>query len=79
MILKPKNLTLSLPAIIIWNTKAREINDSIVFSIDYYSTFNRSSLKWFTEYCMLIENVSNVIKNDQPYQFDESNWAKSQI
>ena len=33
MILKPKNLTLSLPAIIIWNTKAREINDSIEFQL----------------------------------------------
>ena len=40
--LKPKNLTLSLPAIIIWNTKAREINDSIVFSIDYYSTLKET-------------------------------------
>ena len=42
MKLKPKNLTLSLPAIIIWNTKAREINDSIVFSIDYYSTLKET-------------------------------------
>ena len=73
MKLKPKNLTLSLPAIIIWNTKAREINDSKIIAIDYYS-LERNCLKWFTEYCMLVENVSNVIKNDQPYQFDESNW-----
>jgi hypothetical protein len=42
MILKPKNLTLSLPAIIILNTKAREISDSIVFSIDYYSTLKET-------------------------------------
>jgi hypothetical protein len=65
MILKPKNLTLSLPAIIIWNTKAREINDSIVFSIDYYSTL-RNCLKWFTEYCMLVEMLVMLEKSDQP-------------
>jgi hypothetical protein len=41
-------------------------------AIDYYS-HERNCLKWFTEYYMLVENVSNVIKNDQPYQFDESN------
>jgi hypothetical protein len=43
LILKPKNMTLSLPAIIIWNTKAREINDSIVFwliIIDLRKQFN---------------------------------------
>jgi hypothetical protein len=29
----------------------REINDSKMwFAIDYYSTFKRNSLKWFTEY-----------------------------
>ena len=59
MILKPKNLTLSLPAIIIWNTKAREINDSIVFWLIIIDLRN----------CLMVyrilyvsRNVSNVIK-----------------
>ena len=67
MKLKPKNLTLSLPAIIIWNTKAREINDSIVFSIDYYSTFKGNCLNGLQNICMLVEMLVMLEKSDQPW------------
>ena len=47
-------------------------------AIDYYS-HERNCLKWFTEYCMLVEMLVMLWKNDQPYQFDESNWFLNQI
>jgi hypothetical protein len=32
----------------------REINDSKIIAIDYYSTLKKL-FKWFTEYCMLVK------------------------
>ncbi len=42
------------------NQTLNEINDSKIIAIDYY--YLEKLFKWFTEYCMLVENVSNVIK-----------------
>jgi len=49
----------------------REINDSKIIAIDYYSTLKKL-FKWFTEYCMLVKMLGNIRKEEPTFQI----WLK---